>query len=264
MDTYRQSDENEIVVGLALSGGSVLGAAHVGVLYALEESGIKPACIAGTSSGAIIGALYAFGKDISAIEEHVQNASWFTVGRLNPSRMGLLTNSRLGESIIDEVGDVNIEDAQIPYGATAVDISTGMRMLLRNGNLANAVRASACIPGVFQPVQWGDHMLVDGGVVEHLPVVSARELGANRVIGVDLRAREPNPAPRNVIDIFMNYSWIVTHNSVHLNSSERQSIITPELLSYNAVDPRGVSDLIEEGYKATKAAMPEIRRMVGD
>ena len=249
-------------IGLALSGGSVLGAAHVGVLYALEEAGIQTGWIAGTSAGAIIGALYAFNVSTPEIETIVLNSSWLNIGHLNPSRLGLMTNKGLGESLVNSLGDVNIEDSVIPFAATAVDIATGDRLLLKEGNLARAVRASACIPGVFQPVKWDGRMLVDGGLVEFLPIESARELGAARIIGVDLRSREPNPMPKNVFDIFMNTSWIVRHNSVRTKSSETQTIVTPQLKSYSSVDPRDVSGLIQEGYDATQRSMPGIITLV--
>lgn len=246
------------VIGLALSGGSVLGAAHVGVLYALEEEGIRVHRVTGTSSGSIIGALYAFGTPISVIENHVRNTTWQKIGNFDPSRMGLLSNTKLGQSLIAVLGDVSIEEANIPFAAVATDIGTGERMLLREGNLASAVRASSSIPGIFQPVKWGERMLIDGGLVEHLPVRSVIELGANRVIGIDVRSREPNPAPKNVFDMLMNLSWIITHNSVHMASSRTQTIIQPDLLSYSAMDTRSVSILIEIGYSTTKQSMPDI------
>ena len=256
-------DDNTISpIGLALSGGAVLGAAHVGVLRALEEENIQIGWVAGSSAGAVIGALYAFGMPVDEIETMALNFSWLDVTHFVPSRLGLLTNSRLGRLLIDKLGNVKLEDAPIPFAVTAADIGSGEKLLLQQGNLARAVRASVCIPGVFRPIRWKGRMLVDGGMVEHLPIDSVRQLGAERVVGVDLQTREPYPNPRNMIDIFMNASWILVRNTARAESDETQTIIKPKLTAYSSLDTRDLSGLIEEGYRAAQNAIDDIRDLV--
>lgn len=181
-------------VGLALGSGGARGAAHVGVLKVLEREGIKVSAIAGTSIGAMVGGAYAAGVPLSRIEEE-----WLTTSRRKLLRSFLPTFPRTGLSsgaglrryLREILGDVRIEELPIPFAAVATDLDTGEAVVLRSGPLVEAIRASTAIPGVFQPVRWEGRLLVDGGMVEPLPVRVCRELGADIVIAVDT-----NPAPR--------------------------------------------------------------------
>ncbi len=181
-------------VGLALGSGGARGAAHVGVLKVLEREGIKISAIAGSSIGAMVGGAYAAGVALSRIEEE-----WLTTSRTKLLRSFLPTFPRTGLSsgaglrryLREILGDVRIEDLPIPFAAVATDLDMGEPVILRSGALVEAIRASTAIPGVFQPVRWEGRLLVDGGMVEPLPVRVCRELGAEIVIAVDT-----NPAPR--------------------------------------------------------------------
>jgi NTE family protein len=249
-------------IGLALSGGAVLGAAHIGVLRALEEEGIRASCVAGTSAGAIVGALYAFGLPIQEIETLICELSWLNIANIKPSRLGLLSISRLGEFLIDTLGDVNVEDAKLPLAIVAADIHTGERLVLREGNLATAVTASSCIPGIFTPVQWQDRLLVDGGIVENLPVDTVRELGADSVIGVNLFTAGLYPEPKTIIDVVLNASNILIAHTRLSDKRDHEVIVTPELNAYSSVDTGHLRELVEEGYRAAVKAMDEIRRII--
>jgi NTE family protein len=262
-DRAMNDDTTEVKIGLALSGGAILGAAHVGVLRVLEEEGIRTGWVAGTSAGAIVGALYAFGLPVSEIESLTKELSWLSVTNLHLSRMGLLSNAKLGEFLRDTLGDVDIEDAQVPFAAVAADIHTGEKQVLRTGNLAEAVTASACIPGIFSPVVWEDHLLVDGGIVENLPVDTVRSLGADRVLGVDLYTAGLYPEPRSIIDVILNSSSILLANTRLLDMQEQDVIVRPQLTAYNAVDSRHIPDLIDEGYRAARDAVDDILTLVG-
>lgn len=181
-------------VGLALGSGGARGAAHVGVLKVLEREGIKISAIAGASIGAMVGGAYAAGLPLSRIEEE-----WLTTSRTKLLRSFLPTFPRTGLSsgaglrryLREILGDVRIEELPIPFAAVATDLDTGEAVVLRSGPLVDAIRASTAIPGVFQPVHWEGRLLVDGGMVEPLPVRICRELGADVVVAVDT-----NPAPR--------------------------------------------------------------------
>src|SRR6056297_3269101 len=133
-------------IGLALGGGAVLGAAHVGVLKHLHEKQIKIDAIAGTSIGAFVASLYAFGKSPGEIEDIARELNWMDVSKLSLSQHGLLSNKKLGKTLHEVLGDVNIEDADIKLAMIATNISTGEKVVLEKGNLAKAVTASTCIP----------------------------------------------------------------------------------------------------------------------
>ncbi|MCX7844384.1 MAG: patatin-like phospholipase family protein [Candidatus Bipolaricaulota bacterium] len=181
-------------VGLALGAGGARGAAHVGVLKVLERAGIPVAAIAGASIGAMVGGAYAAGVPLARIE-----AEWLTASRAKllksflPTfpRTGLSSGAGLRRYLRALLGDVRIEELPIPFAAVATDLDTGAAVVLRSGPLVEAICASTAIPGVFQPVRWEGRLLVDGGMVEPLPVRVCRELGAEVVIAVDT-----NPVPR--------------------------------------------------------------------
>ena len=257
------NDDTTPRIGLALSGGAVLGAAHVGVLRVLEEEGIRTGWVAGTSAGAVIGALHAFGTPAQKIESLIRELSWLNVGNLRPSRLGLFSIARLGEFLIEALGDVDVEDSPLPLVVVATDIHTGERRRLRQGKLARAVMASACIPGIFAPVSWDGRLLVDGGIAEHLPIDAAHHLGAERVVGVDLHTAGLYPQPKTVIDVVLNASNILMHNTSRVAPGEGEIIVTPQLTAYSVVDTGHVPELIEEGRRAARAAIEDIRALLG-
>jgi len=182
-------------VGLALASGGARGSAHVGVLKVLEREGIKVSAIAGSSIGAMVGGAYAAGVSVKRIEEEWLNTDLPKVVRsFLPTfpRAGLSSGGELRKYLHSVLGDVHIEALEIPFAAVATDIDTGEAVVLREGPLVDALRASTAIPGIFYPVRWGKRVLVDGGLVEPLPVRISRELGAEVVIGVDI---VPTPRP---------------------------------------------------------------------
>ena len=189
-------------IGLALCGGAVLGAAHVGILRAFEEKGLRIHCLTGTSIGALISALYAFGTPLDEIEAVVTGMGWLDVTSFVPSKLGLLSNQKLGDIVTDILGEVRIEESPLPIAFIAADLRSGEKVLLNHGDVATAVMASACIPGLFIPVEFEDRLLVDGGLVEIVPISPLREMGAEFVVGVDLRAHDlAAPNIQNQIEV---------------------------------------------------------------
>jgi NTE family protein len=186
-------------VGLALGSGGARGAAHVGILKVLEREGVKVSAIAGSSIGAMVGGAYAAGIPLSRIEEE-----WLTTSRTRLLRSFLPTFPRAGLSsgaglrryLREILGDVRIEELPVPFAAVATDLDTGEPVVLREGPLVEAIRASTAIPGIFQPVRWEGRLLVDGGMVEPLPVRVCRELGAEIVIAVDVNPRPKPTTPQ--------------------------------------------------------------------
>jgi len=188
-------DPKTVKIGLALGSGGARGAAHTGVLKVLEREGIPIAVIAGSSIGALVGAAYAAGIPTEQVEkEWLQTDIHRLFRSFLPTfpRAGLSSGSELRQMLNDLLGEGLIEDLAIPYAAMACDIDTGETITLTEGPLADAVRASTAIPGVFHPVRQGKRLLVDGGLVEPLPVKACRALGADFVIAVDIT---PQPQP---------------------------------------------------------------------
>jgi len=174
-------------IGLALGSGSARGWAHIGVIRAIEERGIKPEVVCGTSIGALVGAAYAAGE-LERLERWVSGLGWGDVLKLVDVtwRGGLIRGQRLFDFFRSHFADRNIESLGLTYAAVATELSTGREVWLREGSVLDAVRASIAIPGIFAPMSRGGEMLVDGGLVNPVPVTLCRALGAEIVIAVDL------------------------------------------------------------------------------
>jgi NTE family protein len=174
-------------IGLALGAGSARGWAHIGAIRALEERGVRPDIICGTSIGALVGAAYASGQ-LDKLEEWVTGLAWTTVVRLMDLswRGGLIRGARLFTLFNTILEDREIDDLPIPYGAVATELGSGREVWLQHGKMLDAVRASCAMPGLFQPALRDGALLVDGGLVNPVPVSMCRALGADLVIAVDL------------------------------------------------------------------------------
>ena len=173
-------------LGIALSGGGARGFAHIRVLRVLVEAGWRPAVVTGTSAGGIVGGLFAAGLSPEAIEALAQRIGWRMFMRLDPDGTALVSTRRLARLLREAVGEVRIEELPIRFAAVAVDLDTGEEIWLDRGPLVEAMLATSAFPGVFPPVLWQGRRLIDGGVLNPLPVDVARGLGATFVIGVDL------------------------------------------------------------------------------
>ncbi|MDX1609392.1 MAG: patatin-like phospholipase family protein [Halofilum sp. (in: g-proteobacteria)] len=245
-------------VGLALSGGATLGAAHVGALRALHEAEVPIDYLAGTSIGAVAAALYAFDTPVDDIEEVALEMSWLSISSFSPSRMGLLANRRLGDVLEARIGDPEFDDARIPFAVIATDISTGERVVLREGRVLPAVMASACMPGIFQPIEHDDRLLVDGGLVENLPIGPLRDFGARSIIGIDLNLHREYQRPDDLIDVILNATDIAINHSTRLQvADEIDLLIAPALSSYSRFRSGRGHQLVEEGLRATQKALTD-------
>ncbi len=238
-------------LGLALGGGAALGAAHIGVLKALAEKELEPAFLSGTSIGAFVAAHLAFGVSLQRIEEIALDLDWLDISAFKLSKMGLLSNKKLGKMILDEIGKVNIEESKIPLCMIATDITTGNKVVLKEGPLHKAVMASTCLPGIFAPVEWDDMLLVDGFLCENVPITSLKELGAKKIIAVDLTTNRDYKRPNDIIDVLSNTFDIGLNNMIKEQMEEKGTIwIQPKLSAYNKADTRQTQKLIDEGYQA--------------
>ena len=233
-----------------------MGAAHVGVMKAFNELDIKPDFISGTSIGAFVAAHIAFGTSIEKLEELALDLDWLDITAFKLSKMGLLSNEKLGKSILDQIGKVNVEDANIPLCMISTDIVTGKKVVLKEGPLYKAVMASTCLPGIFTPVEWDDMLLVDGVLCENVPITPLREMGARDIIGVDLITNRQYKRPENILNVLINTFDIALDNMIKEQIEDKKTmLIQPELGAYSMADTGEAEKLIEEGYKAAMNAL---------
>ena len=193
------------VIGLALGGGAARGFAHIGVLRTLIAHGIVPNVVVGTSIGAVVGGAYAAGH-LDTLEEwarglQVRNILGYLDIRLNGS--GLIGGEKLAAQLLASIGETLIEDLPLKFATVATEIRTGHEIWLTHGRLVDAMRASYALPGIFQPVLVGDRWLVDGALVNPVPVSAARALGAEIVIAANLSS-----------DIFTHSTTIYAHGAL--------------------------------------------------
>jgi NTE family protein len=181
-------------VGLALGGGAARGWAHLGVLQALKEKGIEVDYVAGTSIGALVGGFFAAGN-LDQLMAIALNLDWKQVVyyffEISFPKDGLVDGKKIVQLFRQHVKKTDITSLQIPFRAVATDVMTGQEIVLKEGDVIDAIRASMAIPGIFTPVRRKGQMLVDGGLVNPVPVNVVREMGANVVIAVDLNYRFP-------------------------------------------------------------------------
>ncbi len=257
MDNYKSDwsmswenfSKKEQKIGLALGGGAVLGAAHIGVLKAIDEMGIEIDCIAGTSIGAFVAGLYASGLDWRDIQEISENLNWLDISELSFSNMGLLSNRKMGELIREKIGKVKLEDARIPIAMVTADIETLEKIVLTTGEVAKAAMASTCIPGVFIPVEINGRMLVDGGIVENVPISPLESMGADIIIAVDLNSEHKNSRPENILEVLLRTFELTSKVATHYQTRNADIMIKPDLSEFNVVDIGQSPALIEKGYQ---------------
>lgn len=242
-------------IGLALGGGAVLGAAHIGVIRAVEEYNVPVKFISGTSIGALVAALYAFGKNWEEIQGIALKLNWLDLSGLTLSKYGLLSNEKIGNVIVEHLGDAIIEDSKIPLAIISTDISSGKVVVINKGSLADAVMASTCIPGVFIPVEKDNQLLIDGGIMENVPVLSLQEMGSDYNIGVDLNIRNSIVKPNNIVEVLINTIQLTLRNVTKLQTKKADLLITPDLSAFNHYDISQVPELIQKGYEESKRAI---------
>ena len=247
-------------LGLALGGGAALGYAHVGVLAALDENGLQPDAYAGTSAGALVAALAAFGVSPQTLQDRLGALTWPALADPSLSRIGLLTNVELGTLVHRLVGEVSIRDAPVPLFILATDILTGERVVLRDAPLADAVRASSAVPGVFAPVEIGGRLLVDGALIENVPVAPLREAGAELVVGVDVIGKPPFARVSTAAQVLTNAAFIMLHQAAKQPPPAGPDIrIAPRLEGRTPWNARRLNELWDAGWKAGTEAVPTIQ-----
>jgi NTE family protein len=261
-------------IGIALGAGSARGWAHIGVLQTLKKSGIAPDIVSGTSIGALVGAVYADDR-LDELEQWVSSLTWRrVVGFFDIAfSSGLLKGGKLFTFLRAGLLDKHIEQLQRPFAAVATDLGNGREIWFRSGSVADAVRASIATPGLFTPWQREDRLLVDGALVNPVPVSLARAMDAEFVIAVDLnshlvgrhaRARgKPAKAPSmmEVMSGSINIMSARIHRS-RMAGEPAEAVIQPRLAEMGLFEYHRGAEAIAEGRAAAEQAVPQIRRLL--
>lgn len=251
-------------VGLALSGGSIRGLAHMGVVEELLAAGIEPACVVGVSAGSVVGALVAARVPLERLRELARQVTWGQLTRwMLPGHMGLLSLEPMEAMLAEEIGAKTFADLPIPFACGAFDVEREEFVLLQEGPVAQAVRASCAVPGIFTPVEWNGRLLVDGGVVNNLPVRPLLDMGADYIIAVDLFPPRRKPRrPRHTLALLE----VAFYNMIRANSHERalaHVLIEPDIRDASFWDFADREMLIKAGREAARAALPRIAADLG-
>lgn len=245
-------------LGLALSGGAVLGCAHIGVLKAFDEAGVRVTHLAGTSMGALVASFYAFGFTGSEIEEIAGELRWPQITMPSPSKLGLLSQEKLRRTLRRHIGDVRIEEANIPLAMVATDISSGEKVVMTEGDLALAASASACFPGIFIPVEREGRLLVDGGLVENLPLSPLKAWRVERIVAVDAFLGMTFQRPTKLLDLIKNAVDIVLVQATRDEAVHADVLIAPDLHAFSSTELKDVPGLVREGYRAAVEVLDRV------
>jgi len=250
-------------IALALGGGAARGFAHIGVIKMLESQGIVPDFIVGTSAGAVVGSLYAGGYDAYAMQKIAQQldekifADWTLGGR------GLLKGEALQDFINQHLQNRPLEKLNKPFATVATNLQTGERVVFRTGDTGMAVRASAAVPGVFQPTQFRGKTYADGGLTSPVPVQAAREMGADFVIAVDISAKPDGQPLDSLSSILWQTTCIMGGVIGKAEMAGADVVIRPNLPYVKSWDFTARNDAMLEGERAAQAALPVIRQKLG-
>jgi NTE family protein len=276
-------------VGLALGGGGARGCAHVGVIKALQEAGIRIDCIAGTSIGAFVGGVFAAGN-IDELEKYLLKIKWKDVVKyMDPvlPKQGLFGGEKVRTLADKMLTRHTFKNIKIPFIAVATDLETGKEAHLQTGKISEAIRASIAIPGIFTPFKKDGKYLLDGGLVNPVPVNVVRKMGADIVIAVDLnhhffkeqlRSKESlknsknkiaewfTPSWPNIIDVIAGSVFMMEDQLAEKNFMIHKPdiLLRPRLESASIFDFHHAKKLIDEGYRITKNQIPAIKRLIQD
>ena len=259
-------------IGLALGSGSARGWAHIGVLRELNEQGIKPDIVCGSSIGAVVAAAYV-SNQLDEFESWIYSLNWWDIVRLMNIRLrkgGFIEGERLMAFLRKYIDEITIEQLHLPFGAVATDLVTGREIWLREGLLADAVRASIALPGLFTPVKLGNRWVVDGGLVNPVPVSLCRALGADIVIAVNLNAEIPgrhfshpqlkmSEAKKKSIDVSL-LAKLFSHTPNGIK--EKANSLISQSLGFNGEGP-GLFDVLTNSINIMQHQITR-SRMAGD
>lgn len=253
--------KKNIKIGLALGGGGARGFSHLGAIKAFEEFGLKFDFIAGTSAGSLAGAFYAAGCNYGQMYEAIKDLKEKDIRKnvipFTPSKA-----DGIGEIIIKNLGDINIEDLKTPFAAVAVDIKSTKEVAIAKGNLAKAVMGSCAVPAVFQPVIFDDMILSDGGLQNTIPADIPKLFGCDYVVAVDVnKSRTYGTDSTKFIDVVSCAIRILMKSNAVRGYVNTDVMVAPETKRFKSTKTDGFEEMIEEGYKAAIDVMPQIMEL---
>ncbi len=253
-------------IALVLGGGAARGFAHIGVIRTLEQEKIPIDMIVGTSVGSLIGAIYAADMnsfDLEWTAFTLEKDDVFDYAILSAiTSMGPVKGDKLEAFVRNKVAVANIENLKLPFAAVATDLNRGTRVVLDRGPVASAVRASSSIPGVFNPVELQGRLLVDGGVVDNIPIDVAREKGADIVIAVDISENVTNFNITNVVDVMLQSVSIIMNENTKQKKKDADVLVTPSVGNVAMLDFTQKKKCMQAGIEAAQRAIPEIREKI--
>jgi NTE family protein len=261
-------------IGLALGGGAARGLAHIGVLEVLEKEGIPIDMIAGTSAGAAIGALYAQGKHAHQIKDLVLKIGrmrFLSLVDLALPRSGFIEGTKIKNLLKSVIGDIKFSDLKIPLACVATDIRSGEEVIISQGSVLEGVRASISVPVIFSAVKWQDRYLVDGGLVNPVPVRTVREMGADFVIAVNVIPATGDRTQRakklkhpGMFQVMLQSIYITTSSMARANLEGADIVIEPQLTHIGYGDFHHTRDCILQGELAAQDLIPQIKKQLGE
>ncbi len=249
-------------IGLALGGGAARGFAHIGVIQVLEENGLRPDLVVGTSAGSLVAALYATGRsgaELALLAESMDESAvtdWAFPGR------GLIRGEALAKYVRDHTGGRTIEQMRMPLGIVATDLDSGEAILFQRGDPGVAVRASSAVPAVFQPVRIGLREYVDGGLVSPVPVRFARQMGAELVIAVDISAAPEGSATGDAMRMLLQTFSIMGRSINRFELRDADVVLRPRLAGVSGTDFSARKRSIQAGREAALAQLPGLRERI--
>jgi NTE family protein len=260
------TNSGRLRIGLALSGGAARGIAHVGVLRALVENNIPIDAIAGASAGSLIGGCFAAGLPVERLEEMALTFRWRHTARLSFSRLGLQSNARMETFLRARLPVTRFEDLKIPFAAMVTDLRKGELIVFRDsGDLPFAIRASCCIPFFYAPVEDGEgRLLIDGGIVQNLPIGQTRALGADIVIAVDVNFDGIRffQRPRTALGVLAHTFIAVERIVSNQERADADVMIVPKVGHIRWDQTRRTKELIQCGYEAGLEAIDTIKAVI--
>jgi NTE family protein len=258
-----QNDKKRPVVGLALGGGMARGCAHVGVLRELEKNQIPIDLIAGVSVGSLIGGAYVAGLAPDQIEELALTISWNDLGRVTISKLGFYDSRRTEDYVRKHFPVTEFEKTRIPFGAVATDIQTGKMVIFTEGSLPLAIRASCAMPIFYTPVMVNGRMMVDGGLVGHIPASVARLMGADIVVAVDVNSQHlPIPQPTHLFTVMAQALSVMGRTAVQYLYADADVVIRPQIEQVRPDDLSKAAEMIAAGEEATRRVVHKIRQLL--
>lgn len=252
------------VIAIAFGGGGAKGFAHIGVVKVLESHGIKAQIITGTSAGSFVGSLYASGKTPFQLQEIALKLEESDLRDLTVSRQGFVVGQKLQDYVNKNIGNKPIEQFPKRFAAVATELSSGKKVDFIKGNAGQAVRASCSIPNVFVPATIGGKQYVDGGLVSPIPVETAKNMGADIVIAVDISARPKGDKGMNLLGLLDQTINIMGQQSINYELNLANVVIKPEVGHLGVLDLKARHESILAGERAAQAQIPKIKQVLAN